>query len=165
MPLVTIVIELEERFWACSSIPFVVLHQNMRDPLSWDLAVVEFVFQNVWYTLRWHVKCFSCLLNGIFVHFYLLRPLHKWSTFHYTLFYSSFYPWWLLQQISHWKKKWLHLLKTVLADRADSGLAACRSAYIWVCNLLRISRTLIFDQKFIFKNLTLDTIFIGSVLN
>ena len=64
MPCVTIVMDMEERFWVCSPTALGFFYQNMRDPPGQDLAVVEFVIQNVWNTPWWNVKCFSYFLNG-----------------------------------------------------------------------------------------------------
>ena len=64
VPWITVVIDLKERFWVCTRSLLGFLHQNMRDPPSWDLDIMGLVIQNVSYSPWWHVKCFSYLFNG-----------------------------------------------------------------------------------------------------
>ena len=155
MPWVTIVIDwmrdfeytcnpMQERFWVCDPIPLslTLLHQNMRDPPSWDLAVVKFVFQNVLYSLGWNVKCFNYILNDKFMHLYLSWALHKWSASKFVLIFilllmpctPEFSP-----------EKWLNHLKTVHADGADVRLATYKPAYTSNCSLLRTTQILMYN--------------------
>ena len=60
-------------------------------------------------------------------------------------------------------EKWLNRIKTVLADGADDRLAACRSAYIWICDLPRSTHTLVYERKSITENVSFDAIVTGRV--
>ena len=60
-------------------------------------------------------------------------------------------------------EKWLNRIKTVLADGADDRLAACRSAYIWICDSPRSTHALVYERKSITENVSFGAIVTGRV--
>lgn len=108
----------------------------------------------------------KCQVHQLFpewkcVYFHQPWPSHDQLAFHYT--FVLFFILHLMSCTPEFPQAiWLNYLKTVLADGAENGLVACKSAHT-VCHEPHFMMFLMSNQKSITENISFDAMFTGRV--